>query len=76
MALEMMRYACTVCSYGYHPLKGDPENGIPPGMPFDDLRMAGAARGAGHLGRSLCRRGKSRATFVKEIYEYDIARGH
>ncbi len=42
MALDMTRYACTVCSYGYHPLKGDPENGILPGRPFaglpDDLK--------------------------------------
>ncbi|MCP4591733.1 MAG: rubredoxin [bacterium] len=33
----MTRYACTVCSYGYHPLKGDPEHGVPPGTPFEDL---------------------------------------
>lgn len=42
MAHDMTRYACTVCSYGYHPMKGDPESGIPPGTPFeglpDDLR--------------------------------------
>jgi rubredoxin len=33
----MRRYACTVCAYGYHPLKGDPENGVPPGTAFEDL---------------------------------------
>ena len=27
----MSKYACTVCSYGYSPALGDPENGIPPG---------------------------------------------
>ena len=37
MDLDMTRYACTVCSYGYHPMKGDPENGIPPGRPFASL---------------------------------------
>ena len=37
MAASMTRYACTLCSYGYHPHKGDPENGIPPGTPFEDL---------------------------------------
>ena len=33
----MSKYACTVCSYGYSPALGDPENGIPPGTPFEDL---------------------------------------
>ncbi|MBU0716964.1 MAG: rubredoxin [Planctomycetes bacterium] len=33
----MISYACTVCSYGYHPLKGDPESGVLPGTPFEDL---------------------------------------
>ncbi len=33
----MKRYACTVCSYGYDPALGDPENGIPRGTPFEDL---------------------------------------
>ncbi|MGB2987873.1 MAG: rubredoxin [Phycisphaerae bacterium] len=33
----MTRYACTVCSYGYHPLKGDPGKGVPAGTPFEDL---------------------------------------
>jgi len=33
----MSKYACTVCSYGYNPALGDPENGIPPGTPFEDL---------------------------------------
>ena len=33
----MKRYACTVCSYGYAPSKGDPEQGIPPGTPFEKL---------------------------------------
>jgi rubredoxin len=33
----MRRYACTVCSYGYDPALGDPENGVRPGTPFEDL---------------------------------------
>jgi len=30
-------YECTVCGYLYDPEKGDPENGIEPGTPFEDL---------------------------------------
>ena len=37
MAPDLTRYACTVCSYGYHPLKGDPDSGVLPGTPFEDL---------------------------------------
>lgn len=37
MTHDMRPYACTVCSYGYHPMKGDPENGIPAGTSFEDL---------------------------------------
>ena len=37
MEYDMTRYACTVCSYSYHPLKGDPENGVLPGTPFKNL---------------------------------------
>ena len=33
----MMRYACTVCSYGYIPALGDPEQGVRPGTAFEDL---------------------------------------
>ena len=33
----MRSYACTICAYGYRPGLGDPENGIPPGTPFEDL---------------------------------------
>ncbi len=31
------QYKCTKCSYIYDPAVGDPENGIPPGTPFEDL---------------------------------------
>jgi rubredoxin len=33
----MDSYECTVCGYLYDPEKGDPENGIEPGTPFEDL---------------------------------------
>lgn len=32
-----MRYICTNCGYVYDPEKGDPEHGIPPGTPFEDI---------------------------------------
>lgn len=33
----MDRYVCTVCGYVYDPEKGDPDNGIVPGIPFEEL---------------------------------------
>ncbi|MBQ5952067.1 MAG: rubredoxin [Lachnospiraceae bacterium] len=33
----MDNYVCTVCGYVYEPENGDPENGIDPGTPFEDL---------------------------------------
>jgi flavin reductase (DIM6/NTAB) family NADH-FMN oxidoreductase RutF/rubredoxin len=33
----MVRYTCTICGYVYDPEKGDPENGIEPGTPFEKL---------------------------------------
>ena len=30
-------YNCDLCGYEYDPAEGDPDNGIPPGTPFDDL---------------------------------------
>ena len=33
----MKKYYCTVCDWVYDPEKGDPENGIAPGTPFEDL---------------------------------------
>jgi rubredoxin len=37
MSDKNQRYVCTGCAYVYDPQKGDPENGIPPGTPFEDL---------------------------------------
>ena len=33
----MQKYVCTVCGYVYDPAAGDPDNGIAPGTPFEDL---------------------------------------
>lgn len=32
-----MKYECNVCGYIYDPDLGDPEHGIPPGTPFEEL---------------------------------------
>ena len=46
-----MKYICT-CEYVYDPRIGDPERGIPPGTPFEDLpddwecRLCGLDRSA------------------------------
>jgi rubredoxin len=31
------RYRCIVCGYIYDPAEGDPDSGIPPGMPFEQI---------------------------------------
>ena len=33
----MKRYECSVCGYIYDPADGDPDSGIAPGTPFEDL---------------------------------------
>ncbi|MBI4965771.1 MAG: rubredoxin [Desulfomonile tiedjei] len=33
----MTKWKCSTCGWIYDPAKGDPENGITPGTPFDDL---------------------------------------
>jgi len=33
----MTKYECTVCGYIYDPKEGDPDNGIEPGTPFEEL---------------------------------------
>lgn len=33
----MKKYICTVCHYEYNPEVGDPDNGIPAGIAFEDL---------------------------------------
>lgn len=31
------RYICIHCGYIYNPVVGDPDHGIPPGTPFEEL---------------------------------------
>ena len=33
----MDKYVCIICGYIYDPAEGDPENGIDPGTPFEEL---------------------------------------
>jgi rubredoxin len=33
----MQKWVCTVCGYVYDPSKGDPENGVAAGTPFEKL---------------------------------------
>ena len=36
-ATKMAKYKCTVCGYIYDPELGDPDGGIKPGTPFEDI---------------------------------------
>jgi rubredoxin len=48
--LTMQKYRCTLCGYIYDPVSGDPDGGIAPGTPFDQIPdswvcpMCGAAK--------------------------------
>ena len=33
----MERWICTICQYVYDPAVGDPDNGVAPGTPFEEL---------------------------------------
>ena len=35
--MSMKKYVCTACNYVYDPEVGEPENGIAPGTPFEEL---------------------------------------
>lgn len=35
--LNMDKYVCDICGWEYDPAVGDPDNGIAPGTPFEDL---------------------------------------
>ncbi len=37
MEIEMDRYICLACDYIYDPEIGDPEGGVAPGTPFEDI---------------------------------------
>lgn len=34
---EMKKYRCEVCGYVYDPVLGDPDNGVAPGTPWEDV---------------------------------------
>jgi len=33
----MKKYECSICGYVYDPSVGDPDSGIAPGTPFEDI---------------------------------------
>jgi rubredoxin len=33
----MKKYVCGICGYVYDPAIGDPDTGLAPGIPFEDL---------------------------------------
>lgn len=33
----MKKYVCNVCGWIYDPAKGDPDNGVPAGTPFEKV---------------------------------------
>lgn len=33
----MQSYVCNICGYVYNPAEGDPDGGIPAGVPFEEL---------------------------------------
>ncbi len=35
--VKMDKYVCNICGYVYDPEQGDPENGVKPGTPFENL---------------------------------------
>lgn len=37
MNTEMPTYVCTVCGYVYDPVAGDPDNGVDPGTPWEEV---------------------------------------
>lgn len=48
--MSMEKYICDVCGWIYDPEVGDPENGIAPGTPFEELPDSWAC--------PLCHQGK------------------
>lgn len=33
----MQKWVCTICQYVYDPAQGDPDSGIAPGTPFEQI---------------------------------------
>jgi rubredoxin len=36
-AATQQLYICTSCGFIYDPAEGDPDGGVPPGTPFEDI---------------------------------------
>jgi rubredoxin len=34
---RLQKYKCTICGHVYDPVFGDPDSGIAPGTPFEDI---------------------------------------
>lgn len=43
----MKKYECKACGWVYDPALGDPDGGIPPGTPFDELGNGWICPGCG-----------------------------
>jgi rubredoxin len=48
---KLKRYRCRLCGYVYSPLRGEPQNGIPAGTPFEDLPEDYVCPVCGYQGR-------------------------
>lgn len=42
----MAKYECKICGYIYDPEKGDPDGGIAPGTPFEEIPDDGSVQNA------------------------------
>ena len=41
-----MKYVCDICGYVYDPELGDPDNGVAPGTPWEEVPKTGPAPSA------------------------------
>ena len=39
-----MKYVCDVCGYVYDPAVGDPENGVAPGTPWEEVPLCAVGK--------------------------------
>ena len=49
-----MKYVCDVCGYVYDPAVGDPENGVAPGTPWEEVPEDWLAAGGGGISAVRC----------------------
>ena len=54
-----MKYVCDVCGYVYDPAVGDPENGVAPGTPWEEVPEDWLCRCARSVRTSSARKRKS-----------------